>query len=248
MPSWSQKNWGENFSGGFLYLEILGAGWTAMPPIHWLLLCLRVIVIKPSFVHGHQSQQEIIWIAPKKFQKLFRRLAPLTFLIRDGHFGTHLAESFRMSKSSWMMDPTRSREMPSCSAIELAEIRRSSKISSWIWSIISGVVTVLGLQVEAQHRWKNHHVQNRPSSFWRWNTVVHVPLMFLSEWRKFHSAPFLAGGKKLDDSSRLDVVEIVRVAWHASFQPLYQEKSCSSAHEKPLFPTTLLIPSYDIGK
>jgi hypothetical protein len=60
------------------------------------------------------------------------------------HFGTHFTESFRMSKSSWMMDPTRSREMPSCSDIDLAEIRRSFKISSWIWSIISGVVTVLG--------------------------------------------------------------------------------------------------------
>jgi len=42
-----------------------------------------------------------------------------------------------------MMDPTRSREMPSYSAIDLAEIRWSSKISSWIWLIISGVVTVL---------------------------------------------------------------------------------------------------------
>jgi len=42
------------------------------------------------------------------------------------------------------MDPTYSREIPSCSAIDLAEIRQSSKISSWIWSIISGVVTVLG--------------------------------------------------------------------------------------------------------
>jgi len=30
------------------------------------------------------------------------------------------------------------------SAIDLAEIRRSSKIISWIWSIISGIVTVLG--------------------------------------------------------------------------------------------------------
>ena len=39
-----------------------------------------------------------------------------------------------------MMDPTRSRGMPSCSAIDLAEIRRFSKISSWNWSIISGVV------------------------------------------------------------------------------------------------------------
>ena len=34
--------------------------------------------------------------------------------------------------------------MPSCSTIDLAEIWWSSKISSWIWSIISGVVTVLG--------------------------------------------------------------------------------------------------------
>ena len=49
------------------------------------------------------------------------------------HFGTHFAESFRMSKSSWTMDPTCSHEMPSCSAISL-----------WIWSIISGLVTVLG--------------------------------------------------------------------------------------------------------
>jgi len=43
-----------------------------------------------------------------------------------------------------MIGPTRSRKLPSCSAINLAEIRQSSKISSWIWSIISGVVTVLG--------------------------------------------------------------------------------------------------------
>jgi len=36
--------------------------------------------------------------------------------------------------------------------------------------------------------------------------------MFLSEWREFSSAPSLAGGGgHLDDSSRLDVVEIARV-------------------------------------
>jgi len=35
--------------------------------------------------------------------------------------------------------------------------------------------------------------------------------MFLSEWREFPSAPCLAGKKKLDGSSRLDVVEIARV-------------------------------------
>ena len=35
--------------------------------------------------------------------------------------------------------------------------------------------------------------------------------MFLSEWREFPSAPCLAGGGRLDDGSRLDVVEIARV-------------------------------------
>jgi len=41
---------------------------------------------------------------------------------------------------------------------------------------------------------------------------VHVPLMFPSEWREFRSVPCLAGEKSLDDSTRLDVVEIARVA------------------------------------
>jgi len=40
---------------------------------------------------------------------------------------------------------------------------------------------------------------------------MHVPLMLLPEWREFPSAPCLAG-KKRDDSLRLDVAEIVRVA------------------------------------
>jgi len=36
-------------------------------------------------------------------------------------------------------------------------------------------------------------------------------LLFLSEWREFPSALCLAKKKILDDSSRLDVVEIARV-------------------------------------
>ena len=35
--------------------------------------------------------------------------------------------------------------------------------------------------------------------------------MFLSEWREFPSAPCLAGGKKIDASSSLNVAEIARV-------------------------------------
>ena len=42
--------------------------------------------------------------------------------------------------------------------------------------------------------------------------MVHVLLMFLSELREFPSALSLQGGKKLDDSMCLDIVEIARVA------------------------------------
>jgi hypothetical protein len=49
--------------------------------------------------------------------------------------------------------------------------------------------------------------------------MVHVPPIFLSEWREFTSGPYLAG-KKIDDSSHLNVVEIAGVDRHASFQPL----------------------------
>jgi len=101
-----------------------------------------------------------------------------------------------MSKSSWIMDPTDSREMPSYSAIDLAEIRRSSKIISWIWSIISGVVTVLGRPGRGASK-----VEKSPRLNWatQFLTVaydsVHVPLMFLSEWREFPSEPCLAEKK-----------------------------------------------------
>ena len=42
--------------------------------------------------------------------------------------------------------------------------------------------------------------------------MVHVPLMFLSEWCEFSSVPFLAEKKtnKLNDSRHLHVVEIAR--------------------------------------
>ena len=46
--------------------------------------------------------------------------------------------------------------------------------------------------------------------------MVHVPLMFLSEWCEFTSAPCLAG-KKLNDISRLHVIEIARVTSPVSF-------------------------------
>jgi len=58
-------------------------------------------------------------------------------------------------------------------------------------------------------------------------------------------------GKKLYDSSRLDVVEIARVAWHASFQRLWQEKTCNSAREQtPLSNDTInsVLRRWEVGE
>ena len=167
------------------------------------------------------------------------------------HFGTHFAESLHKSKYSWMMGPTRSREMPSCSAIDLAEIRWSSKISSWIWSIISGVVTVLFRPVRGA--WQ---VEKSPRLNWATQfltvvygyTMVHVPLIYLSEWREFPSAPYLAG-KKNFMTARVSV--LLKSCASPAMLPfsLCNKKRLAVRHmNRPLFPTTVSIPSYDIGK
>jgi len=136
------------------------------------------------------------------------------------HFGTYFAESFRVSKSSSAMDPPRSREMPSCSAIDLAEIRRSSKIISWIWSIISGVVTVLGHPGQGAS-----HVEKSPRLNWatQFLTVAYDDacspnVSVTMAWISFSTLP--CREEKIDGSWRLHVAEIARVAWHISFEPL----------------------------
>jgi len=141
------------------------------------------------------ARQELNWITPKKFQSCSDNWHCWCFWSAFRHFGTHFAESFCMSKSSWMMGPTRSRDMPSCSAIDLAKIQRSSKISSWIWSIISGVVTVLG-----HPGWGASQVEKSPHLNWatQFLTVAYDGTCspnVLSEWRKFPSVPCLAGKK-----------------------------------------------------
>jgi len=144
-----------------------------------------------------------------------------------------------MSKSSWMMDPTRSREMPSCSATDLAEILLSSKISSWIWSIISGVDTVLGCpgQVASQ-------VEKSPRLHWatQFLTVAYGAyspnVSVRMAWIYFRALPC----REKKNFMTAHVVEISRVIWHASFQPLQQEKTCNSAHDKtPLSNDTILF-------
>ena len=77
--------------------------------------------------------------------------------------------------------------------------------------------------------------------------MVHVPLKFLPELREFPSARCLAE-KKLDDSSRPDVVEIARVSPDMLPFSLRNKKRLAVRHmNRPLFPT-LSIPSHDFGK
>ena len=74
------KNQGKNFSSWFFHSEFFGAGWATMPPLHSCCFVSGSVIL-PGFVHGHQSRQEIVWITPRKFQKLLKWLALLTFLI-----------------------------------------------------------------------------------------------------------------------------------------------------------------------
>jgi len=138
---------------------------------------------------------------------------PWSFWSAFRHFVTHFAESFRMSKYWWMTDPTRSLEIPSYSAIDLAQIRRSSKISSWICSITSGLVTVLGRPGQGvRHVKKSPHIY-WTTRFWRRHIMVNIILMFLSEWREF-PVMLCHEGKKLDASTRLHVSKIARIFWN----------------------------------
>ena len=218
MPSWSQKIEARTVPADFCTRNFLGRG---QPLCHHSIDC--------CFVFGSQWYNQVSATVTNRDRKSFgsRRKNPKScsddwhrwhFWSAFRHFGTHLAEGFRMYKSSGMTDPNRSREMPTCSAIDLADIRRSSKISSWIW-IISRVVTVLGRLGRGASQVEKSRL-NWATQFLTVATMVHVLLIYLSEWRKFPSAPCLAGKKKLDDSLRLDVVEIARVAWNAFFQPV----------------------------
>ena len=72
--------------------------------------------------------------------------------------------------------------------------------------------------------------------------MMHVSLMFLTEWYEFPWAPCLAGKNNIDDGTRLDVVEML------SFSLCNKKRLAIRHMNRSLFPTTLSIPSYDTGK
>jgi hypothetical protein len=103
------KNWGNKFSRGFLHSEYFGAEWTAMPP---LLVALSL------------GRSDITWFRPwstivtgnlvdnskwKNSKSCSDDWQHWRFKPTFRHFGTHFAGDFRVSKSSWMIDTSRSR-------------------------------------------------------------------------------------------------------------------------------------------
>jgi len=80
--------------------------------------------------------------------------------------------------------------------------------------------------------------------------MVHVPLMFLSEWREFPSAPCLAGG---EGGNLMTARVSMLLKSHASpdmlpFSHCNKKRLAIRHMNRTLFPMTLSIPSYDIGK
>jgi hypothetical protein len=68
-------------------------------------------------------------------------------------------------------------------------------------------------------------------------------------WREFTSVPCLAKKKKKLDRSSLDIVEIARGLICFLSASVTRKKKLAIRHQnRPLFSTTLSIPSYDIGK
>ena len=162
------------------------------------------------------------------------------------HFGTHFAESFRMSKSSGTMDPTRSREMPSCPDIDLAEIHRSSNISSWILSIISGVVTVLGRSGRGASLVGKSPRLNCATQFLTVaydgacspNVSVRIALI------SFGALPY----RRNVTTARVSILLKSRASLDMLPFRLCDKKRLAIRHvNRPVFTTTLSIPSYDIG-
>ena len=79
--------------------------------------------------------------------------------------------------------------------------------------------------------------------------MVHVPLMFLSERRKFPSAPSLAGKKKILMTVRVPMLLISRASHDLLLFSLCNKKRLAiRQNNRPLFQKTLSIPFYDIRK
>ena len=196
----------------------------------------------------NRARQQIIWIDPKKLQKLLRRL--LTFFICVQAFRDPLRGELPHVQIFMKVGPK-----PLTWDAQLLSYwfrrnpaRRSSKISSWICSIISGVVTVFGrpgrgaTQVEKSPRlnWATQFLTVAYDGACSPNVSIRMA------WISFGALP-------CRKKNLLTACVSMLLKSHASPDmlrfSLCNKKRLTIRHmNRPLFPTTPWIPSYDIGK
>jgi len=180
---------------------------------------------------------------------LLRRLAPLTFMIRVQAFRDPLRGDLPHVQIFLNDGPNPLTWDSQLLSYWFSRNPGSSKISSWIWSIISGVVTFLGRPGQGASQ-----VEKSPRLNWatQFLTVAYdgaCSLMFLSECREFPSATCLAGKKKNLMTARVSMLLKSRASSDVLPFSLCNEKILAIRHmNRPIFPTTLSILSYDIGK
>ena len=249
VPSWSQeKNEARTFPADFCTRNFLGRGKS---------LCRNTLIVALS--PGHSDITRFRPWSPiatgnhldrveKNSKSCSEDWHRWSFWNAFRHYGSHFAESFRMSKSSWMIGPTRSREMPSCSAIDLAEIRLSYKISSWIWSIISGVVTVLSRPGRGASQVEKSQRLNWATLFLTvaYDGACSPNVSIRMAWISFGALPYR--GENLI-WARVSMLLKSHASPNILPFNLCNKKRLAIRHmNRLLFPTALSIPSYNIGK
>jgi len=245
MPSWSPKKLRQELFQWIFALGIFGGGVS-----HYAAIPL-IVALSP----GHSDTTRFCPWSPivtqnhldhaKKIQNLLRRLAPLTFLIH--------VQAFR--------DPLRG-ELPhvrifmndgpnpltwDAQVLNYCFIRNPSKISSWIWSIISGVVTVLGRPGLGASQAENSPCLNWATQFLTvaYDVACSPNLFIRMAWISYGAVPFR---KKNLMTTRVSMLLKSRASPDMLPFSLCNKKRLAVRHKnRPPFPTTLSIPSYDIG-
>jgi len=182
-----------------------------------------------------------------KIAKVAQTIGTIDVFIHVQAFQNPLHRELLHVQISMNDDPICSCEMTSCSAIDLAEIWLSSKISSWIWSIIIRMVMVLchprrGTQVEKSClKWA--------TQFLTANDGARSPNVSIRmAWISLGALPCFAGKKYLMTAH---ISMLLKSCASPDMHPfsLCNKKRLEIRHmNRPLFPVTLSIPSYNIGK
>ena len=198
---------------------------------------------------NNRAWQEIIWIAPKKFRNLLRRLAPLTFLIRVQAFRDLLRGELPHVQIFMNDGPNQLTWDAQLLSYWFSQIQRSSKISSWIWSVICWVVTVLGRPGRGASQ-----VAKSPRLNWstQFLTVAYdgacsPNVSCRMAWISLGALPF----RKKENMMAARVSMLLKSRASPDMLPfsLWNKKRLVIRHiNRTLFPTTLSIPSYEIGK